>query len=109
MEVHIIDTNDYTDCERNSVQSIVRADLGEWKLNTIEKIGIKADVRYDGKCGYHTIIATLICVKRECKDTVRDINIDIWESVSNCTHYQENVMNKGLNRIYIDKLKYTGR
>ena len=37
------------------------------------------NVKADGNCGYHAVISALKHIKRECKDTVREVRRDIRE------------------------------
>ena len=86
-KIQVINVDDEEDCQRNSVLSVSRASVGEDTFDTIEQFGTMRNVKADGNCGYHAVIAALKHIKRECKNTVKEVRRDIREFATNRTYY----------------------
>ena len=68
------------------------------------------NVRGDGNCGYHALMAALDYIDRKCKGTVKEVRRDIWEFAMNHKYYLEKKFE--IWRIYRENLTctvYTGK
>ena len=89
--------------ERKRVKHVVvRATGIEISFKSIEKIGRKVNVKGDGSCGYHSLMAGLKSVGKKFRDNLQEFRYDLRQFAEN-QHLDQGT----LESIYKPSLKYT--
>ena len=90
------------------IPSVEKLMEGELSFEDIKKIGTLHNVKYDGNCGYNSLILALKDIGKTCRDTVKEIRRDIRSFVEN--HKGMFMIAKNdLDDVFLEKYKYTGR
>ena len=89
--------------ERRRVKPVViRATGIEISYKSIEEFGRKVNVKGDGSCGYHSLMAGLKSVGKKFRDNLREFRYDLRQFAEN-QHLDQGT----LESIYKPSLKYT--